>query len=61
MLLSFLSGVEAAKMPAWVRDSRATVEAGKPFHRIPGDEIVIGPWRVDPRVESVFLPRRTPN
>jgi hypothetical protein len=56
MLLSFLSGVEAAKMPAWVRDSRATVEAGKPFHRIPGDEIVIGPWRVDPRVESVFLP-----
>jgi hypothetical protein len=55
MLLSFLSSADSATLPAWVRGSRLAAEAGKPLRGAPEHQIVIGPWRVDPNVETVTL------
>ena len=56
MLLDFLSGAEAAKMPPWVAESRKPVEASTPRLLFPGSQIHVGPWRVDPYVGTVVLP-----
>jgi hypothetical protein len=59
MILRFLSSAEAAKLPAWVAESRKGVEASRPIKGSPRSQIIVGSWFVDPYVGAVVLPTDT--